>query len=78
MGGVDAKAWKKKAYVIYPNGKAAVANSFLFFRSYPKVTPGSHIVIPEKPETQKVTVGEIATIASVLVGMAGVVIAILR
>jgi len=78
VGGVDARGWKKKAYVIYPNGKAAVANRFLFFRSYPKVTPGSHIVIPEKPETQKVTMGEIVSIASVLVGMAGVVIAILR
>ena len=78
VGGIDAKGWKKKAYVIYPNGKAAVTNTFLFFRSYPKVTAGSHIVIPEKPETQKVTMGEIVSIASVLVGMAGVVIAILR
>ncbi|MCW3093066.1 MAG: sugar transporter [Ferruginibacter sp.] len=78
VGGVDAKAWKKKVYVIYPNGKAAVAKSFVFFRSYPKVIPGSHIVVPEKPESQKITIGEIASLASVLVGMAGVVIAILR
>lgn len=78
VGGTDSKAWMKKAYVIYPNGKAAVTNKFLFFRSYPKVTAGSQIVIPEKPETNKITTTEVASIASVLVGMAGVVIAIIR
>ncbi len=78
VGGVDDKAWTKKAYIIYPNGKAAVTTSFLFFRFFPKVTAGSQIVIPEKPQNQKVTVGEIVSIASVLVGMAGVVIAVLR
>ncbi len=78
VGGLDSKAWKKKAYIIYPNGKAAVAGSFLFFRNYPKVIAGSQIVIPEKPETKKTTIGEIVGIASVLVGMAGVVIAVLR
>lgn len=78
VGGTDSKAWMRKAYVIYPNGKAAVTNKFLFFKSYPKVTAGSQIVIPEKPETTKITTTEIASIASVLVGMAGVVIAIIR
>ena len=78
VGGVDSKALLKKAYIIYPNGKAAVTNHFLFFKSYPKVTAGSQIVIPEKPTTDKITTGEIASLASVLVGMAGVVIAIIR
>jgi protein involved in polysaccharide export with SLBB domain len=78
VGGIDNKGWKKKAYIIYPNGKAAVANNFLFFRSYPKVIAGSQIVIPEKPEIKKLTVGEIVSIASVLVGMAGIVIALLQ
>ncbi|MBL0356231.1 MAG: SLBB domain-containing protein [Chitinophagaceae bacterium] len=78
VGGADSKAWKKKAYIIYPNGKAAVTSNFLFFRFFPKVTAGSQIVIPEKPLTNKVTAGEITSFASVLVGMAGVVIAIIR
>ncbi len=78
VGGADSKAWKKKAYIIYPNGKAAVTGSFLFFRNYPKVTAGSQIVVPEKPEVRKTTIGEIVSIASVLVGMTGVVIAVLR
>jgi protein involved in polysaccharide export with SLBB domain len=78
VGGLDSKAWKKKSYIIYPNGKAAVASSFLFFKSYPKVIAGSQIVIPERPESKKLSVGEIVSISSVLVGMAGVVIAIMR
>ena len=78
VGGVDAKGWKKKAYVIYPNGKAAVASSFLFIRSYPKVKPGSQIIVPEKPEVKKMSTGEVVSIAGVVTSLAGVIIAILR
>lgn len=78
VGGVDNKGWKKKAYIIYPNGKAAVAHSFLFIRSYPKVTPGSQIIVPEKPEIKKMSTGEFVSIAGVLASLAGVIIAILR
>ena len=78
VGGIDAKGWKKKAYVIYPNGKAAVASSFLFIRSYPKVKPGSQIIVPEKPEVKKTGVAEIIGFAGVLASVAGVIIAVLR
>jgi protein involved in polysaccharide export with SLBB domain len=70
VGGVDYKGWKKKAYIIYPNGKASVTGSFLFFRSYPKVTPDSQIVVPEKPEMQKMSAGEWAGIGSALASIA--------
>lgn len=70
VGGVDSKGWKKKAYIIYPNGKAAVTGSFLFFRSYPHVTPDSQIVVPEKPETKKMSTGEWVSIGSVLTSLA--------
>lgn len=70
VGGVDNKGWKKKAYIIYPNGKASVTGSFLFFRSYPKVTPDSQIVVPEKPETKKMSTGEWVSIGSVLTSLA--------
>jgi protein involved in polysaccharide export with SLBB domain len=78
VGGADAKGWKKKAYIIYPNGKADVTKSFLFFRNYPKVTPGSQIIVPEKPEVKKMSTGEFVSIAGVLASLAGVIIAILR
>jgi len=70
VGGVDNKGWKKKAYIIYPNGKADVTRSFLFFRSYPVVTPDSQIVVPEKPETKKMTTGEWVSIGSVITSLA--------
>jgi protein involved in polysaccharide export with SLBB domain len=70
VGGVDAKGWTKKAYVIYPNGSAAVASSFLFIRSYPKVTPGSQIVVPEKPEVKKMSTAEFVSIGSVMASLA--------
>ena len=70
VGGVDNKGWKRKSYIIYPNGKAAVTTSFLFFRSYPKVEPDSQIVVPEKPEKKKMTAGEWVGIGSVISSLA--------
>lgn len=70
VGGTDAKGWKKKAYIIYPNGKAAVSSTFLFIRSFPKVLPGSQIVVPEKPETKKMSTGEWVSIGSIITSIA--------
>lgn len=70
VGGTDAKGWKKKAYIIYPNGKAAVSSSFFFIRTYPKVIPGSQIVVPEKPEARKMSTGEWVSIGSVITSLA--------
>ncbi|MDV6168372.1 SLBB domain-containing protein [Flavobacterium sp. DG1-102-2] len=78
VGGVDAKGWKRKSYIIYPNGRAETAGSFLFFKSYPTIEPGSQIVVPAKPEGRKLSTGEIVGIAGILTSLAGVVIAILR
>ena len=74
VGGTDAKGWKKQAYIIYPNGKAAVSKTFLFVRSHPKVLPGSQIVIPEKPETRKMSTGEWVSIGSIITSIALLVV----
>jgi protein involved in polysaccharide export with SLBB domain len=78
VGGLDYKAWKKRSYIIYPNGKAAAASSFLFFRSYPKVEPGSQIVVPERPEKIKTSATEVIGFASILASLAGLIVAVLR
>ncbi|SHG29351.1 protein involved in polysaccharide export, contains SLBB domain of the beta-grasp fold [Flavobacterium fluvii] len=79
VGGVDAKGWRNKAYVIYPNGEAAVSRRFLLlFRSSPTVEPGSQIVVPEKPETKKMSAGEWVSIASVLVSMGVLIITAIK
>jgi len=48
-GGFGLHAKKRKTYVIYPNGAAAATKTFCFIRRYPKVFPGSEIVVPQKP-----------------------------
>lgn len=70
VGGVDSKGWKKKAYIIYPNGRADVTTSFLFFRSYPKVEPDSQIVVPERPERKKMSAGEWAGLGTAFASLA--------
>lgn len=69
VGGTDAKAWKNKAFIIYPNGKTAVSSTFLFIRSYPKVMPGSQIIIPQKAERKKLSAVEIISIGSILTSL---------
>jgi protein involved in polysaccharide export with SLBB domain len=48
-GGYDEMARNSKTYVIYPNGTTASTSGFIF-RSSPKITPGSEIIVPKKPE----------------------------
>lgn len=50
-GGFSPKARKKSTYVIMANGTAVPTKHFLFFRRYPKVTPGCEVVVPTKPES---------------------------
>lgn len=77
-GGYSGDSWKKNAYVVYANGKAATTKHFLFFKSYPKILPGSEIIVPKRPEKKQFSTGEIISISSALASLAGVVIAILR
>lgn len=70
VGGLDAKGWRKKAYIIYPNGQAAVSRSvLLFFRNSPKVVAGSQIIVPEKPETKKMSTGEWVSIGAIITSL---------
>ena len=48
-GGFTDNARKRKAYVVYPNGRKSRTHRFLFFASRPKVYPGSSVVVPFKP-----------------------------
>lgn len=47
-GGFTSEALRRKAYVIYPNGDIAATKSFLFFKNYPRLKPGSIVVVPKK------------------------------
>jgi hypothetical protein len=57
--------------------KYKVTRFFLEFRNYPKVTPCSQIIVPEKPQVKKMSAGEFVSSAGILASLSGVIIAIL-
>ncbi|MDQ6814070.1 MAG: SLBB domain-containing protein [Bacteroidota bacterium] len=79
-GGFTDNARRSKAYVLYLNGKAASTKHFLFFRSYPKIRPGSEIVIPKEvaKNRQRRSAAEVTALASAFASLAYVIIALVR
>lgn len=67
-GGVTDNANLKRAYIQYSNGISKKVNRFLFFRSYPKVLPGSKIIVPEKSgnERRGISIFELSAITGSL------------
>ena len=79
-GGFTENARRSNAYVLYPNGSAGKSKRFLFFRSYPKLTPGSEIIVPSKSDSrkQKLSTGEVIGISTAIASMGGVLVALLN
>ena len=70
VGGFTSSANKKEVYVEYQNGLRKTTKNFFFFKSYPRVFPGSKIVVPEKDENKnKTSVGEIVGYTTSLVSI---------
>ncbi len=69
-GGFGPNAKKSAVYVVYQNGSIASTKSFLFFKNYPKLMPGSKVFVPKKPESStKTSVGEIVGYTTSLVSI---------
>jgi protein involved in polysaccharide export with SLBB domain len=69
-GGFRKNADKKRAFVIYPNGLKKQTRSFLFFKNYPKIIPGSEIIVPPRAEKNNGTsVAEIVGYSTSLVSI---------
>lgn len=77
-GGYSGEAWKKNAYIVYANGKAAATKNFLFFKIYPKIKPGAEIIIPQRPDRKGMSTTEIIGITSALASIALTITAITR
>jgi len=79
-GGVLEDARMKGAYVQYPNGLNKPVRSFLFFRSYPSIKPGSAITIPKKNPDRKLKLGfaEISGITSAVTALIGLIAILTR
>lgn len=72
-GGFTDQANTNKAYVVYANGEVARTKKFLFFKNYPKVSPGSVVIIPPKEEKQRLSTAERITVMSTIVSLAAIV-----
>ncbi|PAU93153.1 hypothetical protein CK503_13420 [Aliifodinibius salipaludis] len=73
-GGFTNLARKKRSYVIYANGDVEKVNSFLFFKNYPEVKPGAKLVVPEKPESAKLSPQERISILSAITSTAALIV----
>ena len=49
-GGFGERPWRSRIYVTYANGKSRKTKNFGFFHFYPRVEPGSIVVVPTRPE----------------------------
>ena len=69
-GGATPAGSKKRAFVIYANGSAAkIKRPLGIFRSYPKITPGSNIFIPQKPKRDGFDVGKAGIFISAIAAL---------
>jgi protein involved in polysaccharide export with SLBB domain len=79
-GGLSLNADRSKIFVLYPNGGAQSTKSFLGILSYPKIQPGSRIIVPERPIEIKnrLTTGETVSILTSITSTVALCYSILR
>ncbi|MBA4257845.1 MAG: hypothetical protein C0446_01685 [Chitinophaga sp.] len=77
-GGFAENANKRGTYVLYPNGRVRTATSFIFFRTYPRLTAGAELYVPVKKYRKPLTAGEIMGFSSGLVGMGAIILGIIN
>ncbi len=65
-GGFGVKSKRSKLYVLHPNGVASSTKSFLGLSFFPQVRPGSEIIIPTKPDKEKVSASTWLAIGSTM------------
>lgn len=69
-GGFDNRAKRKRTYVVYANGEVARTKNLLLFNVYPKVEPGSEIIVPTKGPKIPVRPGDVVGITTGLATVA--------
>jgi protein involved in polysaccharide export with SLBB domain len=77
-GGFGQQAYAGKTYVVHANGSVGATSHFLGIPCYPRVTPGSRIIVPEKPVTKGMTTAESISITSSIVSLAVIIVAMFK
>lgn len=76
-GGLTPNAEISRAYVVYPNGRVKATKHWLFINWYPKILPGSEIVIPKKDLLDAFILKDVSTMLTTLASSATSLIAII-
>jgi protein involved in polysaccharide export with SLBB domain len=69
-GGFTENARRSKTYVIYANGDARRTHSLLGLKFYPNLEPGAEIVVPKKPQRERLSTAGWLGLASSLATIA--------
>jgi protein involved in polysaccharide export with SLBB domain len=77
-GGFTDNALRHGAYVKYANGSVQAASKFLFFNNFPKVKPGSEILVPKRAPRERMTAQSWIGIGTAVASMAAIVVSLLR
>ncbi len=70
-GGYAEHARSGRAYVVYANGDVDRRKRYIFglVKSSPDIEPGAQIIVPAKPDRQRMDAGEVISISAAIVGM---------
>ncbi|GET44766.1 capsule polysaccharide transporter [Capnocytophaga felis] len=77
-GGFSDRAKKRSIYVMYANGDIKSTNNSLFFKNYPELEPGAIIIVPSKPERQRLSTSETIGIISAITTMGVLIFNVLK
>ena len=75
-GGFTKKSARGKAFVIYPNGSVDRTRKFLFIKVFPKIEPGSEIIIPGKTENAQGQLAQFGNLVGTLCGTLTAIVSI--
>jgi protein involved in polysaccharide export with SLBB domain len=79
-GNFTNNAVRNNVFVIYPDGRAKSLQKFLWFKSYPAVTPRSEVYVPSKPKDNKKGFGpgEWIAVSSIIASLATLIVAVVN
>ncbi len=75
-GGYTENAQRRSAYVVYANGDVNRRRTYVWglISSSPEIEPGTEIIIPEKPERERMSTAEVIAVSTAVVSMASTVV----
>ncbi|GAB3257085.1 SLBB domain-containing protein [Larkinella harenae] len=76
-GGFTSRSARKRAYVVYANGSADRTRRFAFFNVYPRVEPGSEIIVPQSTKGELTPLQVLQSTTGIIGSVMGLVTTIL-